>query len=258
MTLNVAIVGLGAIGNFLIDRITESQDFNLVAVYDIVPEGYDVLCDRLDSPPPFFEIKDFPSETDVFIECASVKAVNPLVTECMKRGKTAIVASIGGLIDNHGLWELIEYSEGKLILPSGAIGGLDILKAIPPEDLLEVTLVTRKNPKSLPAELGEIKSETEIFSGNAREAIQKYPKNINVAAMLALAGLGVEKTKIRIIADPTINHNIHEISIKSGSGDYFISCMNYPFEINPKTSKLAALSIWASLVSLTLKVTYGL
>jgi aspartate dehydrogenase len=258
MTLNVAIVGLGAIGNFLIDRITESQDFKLLAVYDIVPESYDVLCDRLDSPPPFFEIVDFPSETDVFIECASVHAVTPVVTESMKRGITAIVASIGGLIDNNSLWELIEYSSGKLILPSGAIGGLDILKAVPPEDLKEVTLVTRKNPKSLPSELGEIKSETEIFSGNAREAIKKYPKNINVAAILALAGPGVENTKVRIVADPSIDHNIHEISIKSECGDYFIRCMNFPFEINPKTSKLAALSIWASLVSLTSKVTYGL
>jgi aspartate dehydrogenase len=258
MTQNVAIIGLGAIGNFLIDRITESPDFNLVAVYDITAESYDILHERLDSPPPFFEISDFPSATDVFIECASVKAVNPVLTECMKRGKTAIVASIGGLIDNPGLWELIESSSGKLILPSGAIGGLDLLKAIPHEDLTEVSLTTRKNPRSLPPELGEIKTETEIFSGNAREAIKKYPKNINVAAILALAGLGVEKTKVRILADPSIDHNIHEISIKSASGNYFISCQNFPFEINPSTSKIAAQSIWASLTSLTSKVTYGL
>ncbi|MBU1023530.1 DUF108 domain-containing protein, partial [bacterium] len=139
-----------------------------------------------------------------------------------------------------------------------AIGGMDILKAIDKSDIERISLTTRKNPKSLPEKYWGMTSETELFRSNALEAIKEFPKNINVAAMLSLAGIGGERTEVRIVADPNIEQNCHEIEIVSKVGNYTIKCSNLPFERNPMSSRLAALSIWAALKSLNEKVVYGL
>ena len=258
MTVNVGIVGLGAIGNFLVDKVESSEEFKLTALYDLIFESYQKTIENLSSPPPFCTPDKFPDDTDVFIECASQQAVEPVVREALIREKTVIVASIGGLVDNPDLWEIIKNSNGKLVLPSGAIGGLDILKAIDKSDIESISLTTRKNPKSLPDKYKGITSETEVFRSNASEAIKEFPKNTNVAALLSLAGIGAQRTEVRIVADPNIDLNTHEIEIVSKVGNYSIKCANLPFEGNPMSSKLAALSIWAALKSMSGNVVYGM
>jgi aspartate dehydrogenase len=258
MILKVGIIGIGSIGNYLAERIIESGKFELSAVYDIDESRYHEFSRTLNSPIPLLPISQFPDDTDIFIECASVDAVEDVVKEGLSRGKTVIIASIGGLLDKPSLWDIINSSNGKLILPSCAIGGLDILKAIPKGDIEELTLTTRKNPKSLLKEFSHIDSKVEIFSSNAGEAVRKFPRNINVAALLSIAGIGPDRTKVKIIADPDVEQNIHEVFIKSKSGNYKITCENFPFESNPKSSKLAAQSIWASLDYMDSHISIGL
>lgn len=258
MILKVGIIGLGAIGNYLAERIIESDKFELSTVYDIDESRYHEFSKSLDSPIPLLPLNEFPDDTDIFIECAAVDAVEDVVKEGLKRGKTVIIASIGGLLDKKSLWNFINSSNGKLILPSCAIGGLDIIKAIPKDDIEELTLTTRKNPKSLSEEYSDIEREVEIFSSNAGEAVKKFPRNINVAALLSIAGIGSQRTKVKIIADPNVERNIHEVSIKSKSGNYIIKCENFPFESNPKSSQLAAQSIWASLDCMDSNISVGL
>lgn len=259
MQINVGIVGLGAIGNFLVDRILENDEFSISALWDISYDQYYELAGRLESPPPLLKIDEFPASTDVFVECASVNAVDQVVREAFKRGKTVIVASIGGLMDNQSLWDEIDKLPGKLILPSGAIGGLDILKALERDDIESVTLTTRKHPRSLKSiTMPEEADEFEVFNGSAREAIKRFPQNINVAAILSLAGKGFDNTYVKIIADSKLERNTHQIDIISKAGTYRIICENLPFERNPATSKLAAYSIWAALKSVNQKVVLGL
>jgi len=259
MPIKVGIVGLGAIGNYLVDRILESDEIVLSAVYDISQERYEELRGRLKSTPPLKPPDSFPADTDVFVECASIEAVDGVVKEACKRGKIVIVASIGAIVDNPELIEEVMKSAAKMILPSGAIGGLDILKAIDKEDIEIVELTTRKHPRSLSGvKIDDSGTEVEVFNGSAGEAIKLFPKNINVAATLSLAGIGFDRTRVRIIADPKSEHNVHQIKIRSKCGNYSITCENYPFERNPATSKLAAQSIWAALKSINDKIVVGL
>jgi aspartate dehydrogenase len=259
MLIRVGIIGLGTIGNYLIEKIQDHNDFSITAVWDILNERYEEFASGFDSPPPLRKVEDFPIETDVFVECASSKAVENIVVEAFKRGKAVIVASIAGLMDNPKLWEIIENQDGRLILPSGAIGGLDIFKALDKDDIESVELETRKHPHSLPSlNFPSGMDEMEVYNGPAREAIRKYPQNVNVAALLSLAGIGFDRTRVRLVADSKLKHNVHRVQIISGSGNYRITCENFPFERNPATSQLAAQSIWATLKSLSEKVVYGL
>ena len=253
----IGIVGLGAIGNYLIERIMESDKFELMVVDDIEQDRYVEIATRYKPFILYLPIAEFPNEIDIIIECASVEAVEGVVRKGLRRAKTVVIASIGGLLDKPELWDYINKAKGNLVLPSCAIGGLDIINAIPKEDIEELSICTRKNPKSLTEEYANIESEVEIFSSSALDAVKKFPRNMNVAALLAIAGIGADRTKVRIIADPKVERNIHEVSIISKSGKYTIKCENFPFESNPKSSKLAAQSIWALIDSMDSRISYG-
>lgn len=266
-SLNIGIIGAGTIGSFLIRELKNDPAFKLVAVADIDSEtclkalsenGY---LDSLHLP-----LEEFPIDTDVFIEAAS-GSVAPMVAKfALERGKIVIIASIGGL-DDIGIYrELAKKTGGRLILPSGAISGLDALKAIPVDSITEVTLKTTKPARTL-ADAKYIKEQgintlslTEpacIFSGVAREAAKAFPKSINVAAALSHATIGLDKTNVEIWADPSGERNIHEIKVVSGHGTLETRTSNVPFEENPRTSRLAAYSILATIRTLTGPVIVG-
>lgn len=121
-------------------------------------------------------------------------------------------------------------------------------------DLRQVTLTTRKNPKSLDV---RVDKETLLYEGPAREGIERYPKNVNVAATLSLAGIGLDKTRLRIIADPGTDKNIHEIVVEGAFGKFSVIMNNFPSPENPKTSYLAILSAMATLKKLSDPVEIG-
>ncbi|MFV0244831.1 MAG: aspartate dehydrogenase [Qingshengfaniella sp.] len=190
---------------------------------------------------------------DLVVECAGHSAVADFGAEVLAAGIDLVVASTGSLADDALLARLraAALSGGaQLTVPSGAIGGIDALAAARLSTLEAVTYTGRKPPhawKGTPAEtlldLDGLSEPTVFFEGSAREAAQTYPKNANVAATLALAGLGMEDTQVRLIADPSGAGNIHEFEVRSSAVDFTIRLEGKASPANPKTSQATALSL---------------
>jgi len=190
---------------------------------------------------------------DIVVECASHEAVAAYGETVLRRGVPLIVVSIGSLADAQlydRLRDAALAGEAKLILAPGAIGGIDALAAARLGGLDRVCYRGRKPPLAwakTPAEtlldLATLSEPAVFYRGNAREAARGYPKNSNVAATVALAGLGFDRTEVELVADPTIQHNIHELSFVGADGRFELSIAGVPSPDNPRTSMLTAHSI---------------
>lgn len=173
--------------------------------------------------------------------------------------------SVGGILEHHELIEQFRKSHSKLYVPSGAIGGIDILKAAALGTIFEVTLTTTKGIEGLRGAPYVVHNDIElnvqekmvIFRGNALEAVKGFPKNINVAALLAIGGIGAERTIVEIAVDPYSTRNVHEIQLKGDFGSSTLRIENVPSPHNPKTSYLAVLSAKAMLKQLVDRVRIG-
>jgi len=195
-------------------------------------------------------------EVDYVIECASVEAVKEFGFEVLQANKDFIILSTGSFADDRFREDFLgelSRSKSRVYIPSGAVGGVDIINSI--GDKLEtIALTTRKPPKSLG--IDDKEKETIVFKGSAKEAIKRYPKNINVAVTLSLAARSFDKVSVKIIADPGVERNIHEVEIHSKVGRYRIILENYPSP-NPRTSYLAPLSIVGLLKKMNDKMRIG-
>jgi len=193
------------------------------------------------------------SNIDIIIECASKGAVKEYGMKIIKSKKVLIVLSVGAFSDEDYLRELQNLSKlnnTRILIPTGAIAGLDSIRSVK-KYLNTVTIVTTKNPKSLVGapyfksskiRIDEISKETVLFEGNAADAIELFPANVNVAVSIALAGIGLVKTQVKIVADPTLSVNKHEIVGEGAFGKIHIVVQNIPSPSNPRTSYLASLS----------------
>jgi aspartate dehydrogenase len=265
--MNIGIIGAGTIGEFLISELKSDPSFKLVAVADIDSERAKSVLTANGYPESLLmPMEKFPENTGVYIEAASGSIAGSVARYALEKGKIAIIASIGGLGEIGEYRTIAERTGGRLILPSGAIAGLDALKAIPASSVHEVLLTTTKPSKTLADTPWLIENgidtlsftePTLIFSGSAREAAKVFPKSINVAAALAHATIGLDKTMVEIWADPAGDRNRHEIRVESGHGILIMEVSNVPFEANPRTSRLAAYSILATVRGLTRPVIIG-
>jgi len=265
--MNIGIVGVGTIGAFLVRELRSDRSFRLVAVADIDSDRAAMVLAENGCPAGLhMPLEKFPPETDVYIECASGAIADTVASYALEKGRTVIVASIGGLDDIGKYMEIARRTGGRLLLPSGAIAGLDALKAIPPESITSVMLSTRK-PASTLADTRYLKDKginvleltepARVFEGNAREAAKAFPRSINVAAALAHATIGLDRTRVEIWADPSGDRNNHTIRVASGHGSLTVDVSNVPFEENPRTSRLAAYSILATVRGLTRPIVIG-
>jgi len=198
-------------------------------------------------------------DVDLVIEAASQEAVRQYAVRTLEAGKHLMIMSVGALVDarlTEKIRNLVKSGKVKVYIPSGAIGGLDGLKAASIGRIYEATLTTRKPPKAFSGSLyikekevdiNALREPKNIYEGSAEEACKLFPENVNVAATLSLAGVGPEKTKVRIIVDPTIENNIHEINVKGDFGEFTFFTRNLASPINPKTSMLAVYSAIATL-----------
>lgn len=190
---------------------------------------------------------------DVLVECAASTVVRELIAAARAAGdagpRSIVVLSVGGLL-------AVELdAPGPLLhVPAGAIGGLEAIQALSVEGLDAVELTTRKPPAGLGR---EIDTETVLFEGSARDAIAQFPKNVNVAIALSLAGIGPDRTRVRVIADPAVERNTHHIRARGPAGEVEFISRNVPFPANPATSYLAALSAIALLKRLTAGLQVG-
>ena len=258
--MNIGLIGAGAIANFLLKEINDAghEQLRITSVYVRNREKYQGLEAE-------FGVKlytDFDtfleSDIDLVVEAANVEAVRNLLPATIKK-KSAVLISIGALVDETLLTEITELASKHhhvIHLPSGAIGGLDLLQnAHALKAVKKVSLTTRKPAHTLMD--GAVTEETILFEGNAAEAIKQFPKNINVSIVLSLAGLGIERTKVRIIADPHIEKNIHQIEMAGDFGETTFTIKNNPLPSNPKTSYLAAMSILGTLDRLGKNIRIG-
>lgn len=209
--------------------------------------------------PMVVKIDDMVDLVDLVVECASQQAVKGVAIPTLKNGKSIMIMSVGALIDE-GLFDEIKRlsheNNSRVYLPSGAIAGLDALKSAYVGGLSSVTLITRKPPHSLEGcscfedeglDISSIEEERLVFEGSADEAVKLFPANVNVAASLSIAGIGAEHTTVKVIADPKLSRNTHELHVVGEFGEFKTRVENLPSPSNPKTSYLAALSAIATL-----------
>lgn len=252
--MNIGLIGKGALGTFLLEKINVDQlipgcritaiiDEREHAHNDLARIAHDYECVPFDSMDAFLD-----STIDLVVECANIDVVRKYGEAILKR-KSLLLISIGAFSDvvlKERMEKIALEKSHQIYLPSGAIGGLDIIKAANFTGALDhVTLTTRKPAHSLTSV--QLEEEQVIFQGSAKEAIHKFPKNANVAIALSLAGLGIEKTNVTIIADPYSKKNVHHIHASGSFGDYEGTIMNNPSPENPKTSYVTGLSILATL-----------
>ncbi|MFH1847293.1 MAG: aspartate dehydrogenase [Candidatus Omnitrophota bacterium] len=259
-TIKLGLIGCGAIGSTLLKYAREKLSMHItrMIIFDCDENKSKVLADKnrqvviADSMEKVFDA------ADLIIEAASPKIVPEFFEEALSKTKDIMIMSIGGLLGREASLGKAEEKGIKVILPSGAIAGIDGLKAAKVAGLEEVTITTSKPPGSIKGapyleekgiNVDEISEKTVIFEGSAFEAVKGFPKNINVSALLSIAGIGAEKTKVRIVVSPEYTRNTHEIKIKSKAGTITVRTENVPFPDNPKTSYLAALAAITSLES---------
>jgi len=264
--VRVGIIGCGAIGTTLAKYLEEEPNVEHLLIADRTETCALKLASRLTKAGSTDSVERMIQEVDVVIEAASQAAVVQFGPEVLKAGRDLIILSAGALLDP-GLLEAMDQAaaagNSRYHVPSGALAGMDGLKGALAGQLESVTLITSKPPVSL-ADVDYIKDELGLdkaalaaldkplvlFEGPASRAVKKFPKNVNVAATLSLAGLGPKKTMVKVVADPTIERNTHTVIATGDFGRMEVTVANVPSLRNPRTSHLAALSAIAALKNL--------
>lgn len=261
VVLNIGVIGAGAIATYLLETIhgNEKYHFQITSLFVKDKEKYHHLAEKYNVT-LYTNLNEFlQAPIDVVVEAANVRAVTELLPDILLK-KDVIVISIGALAEEsflHRIKEIAEENNHHIYLPSGAIGGLDLVQNVTSVGTIkDVRLETRKPAHTLTNDV--TKDEQVVFNGTAADAIKKYPKNMNVSIALALAGVGFKNTKVKIIADPMIQTNTHLIEMKGAFGHASFQITNEPLPTNPNTSYLAAVSIIGTLQRMTSKVKIGI
>jgi aspartate dehydrogenase len=263
--MRLGIVGCGTIGGFVLDHVVGGP----IPGVDVV-----VVCGRSENSKGRDRVRQLgikwvtdlssllKEKPDVVVEAASHEALEKYGQAILEAGFDLIPTSIGALVDQtllEGLKSAADKQGCKIHIPSGGIGGLDALQALMQGRVEEVVMTSRKPPvawKNIPfvekmgIDLDKLTTEIVLYEGSAQGCVKKFPQNINIAATLSLAGIGFEKTNIRIVADPSVNVNTHEIFIKGDAGQVSVTMQNLAVPENPKTTYMACMSTLAALSNL--------
>lgn len=262
MSHQVVLVGCGAIGSAIVDGARDIDGIGTVHLHDQDPQRVEALAEASNAEPAG-DLEEAMEAADVVVEAASQAAVADVGEPALRRGCDLVVVSTGALADD-ALRETLRRAaaeEGQRVYcPSGALPSLDAVRAASEADLDSVVLETRKPLEALPAEdvADASKSEpTTLYEGPAREAVRRFPKNVNVAAALSLNGVGLDETVVKIVADPDLDRNQHTVRAEGAFGDLEARVRNDPSPDNPATSYLAPLSVLALLRRLTQPIWVG-
>jgi aspartate dehydrogenase len=270
VTIRLGLIGFGTIGR-AVARAVEggtAGDARVVAVLVRDLDRHRAEAGhypwKLTNDPARF----FAEEMDLVVEGAGHEAVHLYAVEALRRGMDFLTISTGAFADDALLAEIQEAAREagrRVLIPSGAIGGLDAIAAGAVGGLEEVTIVTRKPPRAWKGTVGEQQVDLDgltgpalLYSGPAREAAKLYPQNVNVQAALALAGIGMDRTRSEIYADPGVQYNTHDIAARGHFGEIRITIGNIPSEESPKTGRITAMSIVKAIRNLTAPLVIGL
>ena len=244
--MNLGIIGCGAIGSDVAKAVDEMSEIERIYLYDINKKASARLLKTLKKA-QIQRVEEFLNNVDVVFEGASQEAVREYAEKILKAGKDLIIMSVGSLFDDKfrkKLEKLAKENKCKVYIPTGAICGIDGILSANVGGLNEVTLVTTKPPSSFGLSLDERRV---LFEGSAREAVKKFPANINVAASLSLAGKGFDETKVEIVADPVVSRISHKILAHGKFGRLRVELENMPNPNNPGSSYMASLSAIATI-----------
>lgn len=254
--IRVGIAGLGAVGKKLALALDEGTLPGLtLAAIGVRDEARARASITLKGDPLFTAVENLAEHCDVVVECAPSALLPQIATPVLKAGKTMMVLSAGALLFNPELIDLAREHGGQIIVPTGALLGLDAVSAAAEGTIHSVTMKTRKPVRGLMGApyLVEnnivIEGITEpmcIYRGSPRGAAKGFAANLNVAVALSLAGIGPDRTVLEVWADPHIDRNIHQIVVDADSASFTMEIQNIPSE-NPKTGRITALSVLAAL-----------
>ncbi|MEO7008788.1 MAG: aspartate dehydrogenase [Caldimonas sp.] len=248
----VGIAGLGTIGRALGKALNDGiPGMRLAAVSARNLAGAERWVATQPRAVPIVPLHALAEHSDIVVECAPSALLPEIALPVLRGGKQLVVLSVGALLQHPELIELAKTHGGQILVPTGALIGLDALTAAAEGEIKSVTMVTRKPVEGLLGapylvekniDIAGITAPLLIFSGSAREAAIGFPANLNVAVALSLAGIGPDRTTLEIWADPTIKRNTHTISVDSDSASFTMTMQNIPTE-NPKTGRITALSV---------------
>lgn len=257
MTVNTAVIGLGAIGFPVATALHRGiPGLKLVAVAAARPS---LAVQRLAAASvdvPVLSPSECVQRAGLIVECVPPSAFRSIAEVILGNGRTMIAVSGATLLDSPDLLALAERTGARITLVTGALLGLDAVRAAAEGMIKTVRLITRKPPASLKdasyltangIDVSSIRTPTCVFRGSARQAAKAFPSNVNVAAALSLAGIGPERTEVQVWADPSAQRNIHSIEVDSDSATFSMSIQNRPSEDNPSTSSITPLSVIAAL-----------
>lgn len=262
----IAIAGLGTIGRTVARKLADCLPglvLSAVATRDrakaqawLEQEG--IAC-------PLVSLEELPAYADLVLECAPAEILDQICRPMLNAGKAVMVMSASALLPRPDLIELARAHGGQIIVPTGALVGLDAVIAAAEGTIGSVQITTRKPPAGLAGapyliengiSVDGLNSALRVFKGTGRDAAAAFPANVNVVAALSLAGIGPDRTSVEIWADPAVTRNCHRIDVESDSARFSMSMENIPSE-NPRTGRITALSVIAALRKLTAPLRIG-
>ncbi len=267
MTSSVAIGGFGAIGRVVARRLDRGiEGLALAAVSARDTARAEATMASFARPVPVVPLASLWEHADLVVECAPAALLRELVEPALAHGRHVMVLSCGALLDNLDLVELAHRHGGRILVPSGALLGLDAVIAAAEGGISRVHMITRKPPRGLSGapyleehaiDIAGLSEPKRVFAGTAREAARGFPANVNVAAALALAGIGPDRTTIEIWADPSVTRNTHRIEVEAEAARFSMQIENVPTQENPRTGRITALSVIAALKKLAAPLAIG-
>jgi aspartate dehydrogenase len=251
-TLSIAIAGLGAIGSGIVREITRSEpDIRIAAVAarDVERAQALLLNHRINAQ--ILPLDELPQHADIVVECLPASTFDTIADATLEAGKALMVLSVGQLARRDDLIPAFRARNLRILVPTGAILGLDVVRALARSEVLSARIITRKSPKSLDGapylvandiDSAMLTAPTCVFSGPTREAIKGFPANVNVAVALSLAGIGIDRTQCEIWVDPLETANVHTIEVETADTSVSMTIRGVPDANNPRTSQITALS----------------
>jgi aspartate dehydrogenase len=265
--LTVAVGGLGAIGLPVARRLDAGiEGLRLVAVSARDRARARANTADFAAPPPVMALEHLAERAEVVVDCAPADCFLELAEPAIAGGRILVTVSPAALLSHMDLVERAKETGARIVVATGALLGLDAVRAADEGAIDSVTLVTRKPPGGLAGapylerhgiDLEGLAEPLKVFEGSAREGARGFPANVNVAAALGLAGIGPDRTRLQIWADPTVTRNTHRIEVEAEAARFSMTIENVPSEENPRTGRLTPLSVIATLRRLTAPLVSG-
>ncbi|MDE2906076.1 MAG: aspartate dehydrogenase [Acidobacteriota bacterium] len=254
----VAIGSLGTVGLEVARRI-DAGEIDGLTLRAVSARDHERARNRMRgfrSPVDVVAADGLAERADIVVECAPAALFREIAEPVVRAGKTLVAISAGALLDHADLVETARATGAQIVVPSGAVMGLDAVRGAAESGIASVTMITRKPPGGLAGaphlvehgiDVNGLDAPLKVFEGSARDGARGFPANVNVAAALGLAGIGPERTRLEIWADPGVTRNTHEIRLEAETVRFRLRIENVPSRENPRTGRSVAPSVVATL-----------